>query len=61
MKLELDAMTFYRNCAKKATNPDAKAFFNDLAEWEQGHYQAFKNQLDMLKEEYFTANNFVPF
>jgi rubrerythrin len=61
MKLELDAMNFYRNCAKKATNPDAKAFYNDLAEWEQGHYQAFKSQLDMLKEEYFTANNFVPF
>jgi rubrerythrin len=61
MKLELDAMNFYRNCAKKATNPDAKAFYNDLAEWEQGHYHAFKNQLDMLKEEYFTANHFVPF
>ena len=61
MKLELDAMTFYRTCAKKAKNPEAKAFYNELADWEQGHYRAFKDQLDMLKEEYFTANNFVPF
>jgi len=61
MKLELDAMNFYRNCAKKAADPDAKAFYSELAEWEQGHYRAFKNQLDMLKEEYFAANNFVPF
>ena len=61
MKLELDAMTFYRNCAKKAADPEAKAFYNELADWEQGHYHAFKNQLDILKEEYFTANNFVPF
>lgn len=61
MKLELDAMNFYRTCAKKAANPDARAFYNRLADWEQGHYQAFKTQLDTLKDEYFTANNFVPF
>jgi len=61
MKLELDAMNYYRDCAKKATRADAKAFYNNLADWEQGHYRAFKNQLDVLKDEYFTANHFVPF
>jgi len=25
-----------------------------------GHYDSFKNQLDLLKEEYFAANHFVP-
>lgn len=61
MKLELDAMTFYRKCARKAANPDAKIFYERLADWEQGHYRAFKHQLDLLKEEYFAANNFFPF
>jgi hypothetical protein len=37
-----------------------KQFYNELAEWEEDHYAAFERQLGMLKEEYFTANNFVP-
>jgi len=60
MKLELDAMTFYRECAQKSTDDEAKQFFTELAEWEQDHYRAFQKQLDMLKQEYFEANNFVP-
>jgi rubrerythrin len=60
MKLEQDAMRFYRSCAEKAPSADVKVFYNELADWEEGHYQAFKNQLEMLKEEYFQANNFIP-
>ena len=60
MKLELEAMKFYRSCADEADSQEAKGFFNELADWEQGHYQAFKQQLDILKEDYFQANNFVP-
>jgi rubrerythrin len=60
MKLELDAMKYYRSCAKTAHNEQVKQFYNELAEWEEDHYAAFERQLGMLKEEYFTANNFVP-
>jgi rubrerythrin len=60
MKLELDAMNFYRSCAQKAQNEEVKQFFNDLADWETDHYRAFEQQLEMLKEEYFEANNFIP-
>ena len=60
MKLELDAMIFYRACAEKADNEDVKKFYNELADWEKDHYHAFEQQLDMLKEDYFQANNFVP-
>ena len=60
MKLEMEAAGFYRKCAARAKTPAAKKFYSELAEWEQGHYQSFKNQLDLLKEEYFAANNFVP-
>ena len=60
MKLEMEAASFYRKCAAKATTPAAKKFYSELAEWEQGHYQSFKNQIDLLKEEYYAANHFVP-
>jgi rubrerythrin len=60
MKLELDAMQFYRACAEKADSEDVKDFYNELADWEKDHYHAFEKQLDILKEDYFQANNFVP-
>lgn len=60
MKLELDAMAFYRSCAKKAHNDGVKQFYSELAKWEEDHYLAFEKQLEILKEEYFQANQFVP-
>ncbi len=60
MKLELDAVNFYRSCAQKAQSEEAKQFYNELSDWEQDHYRAFEGALNMLKEDYFQANNFVP-
>jgi rubrerythrin len=60
MKLELDAVNFYRSCAQKAQGEDVEKLYNELAEWEQDHYVAFQRALDMLKDDYFQANNFVP-
>jgi rubrerythrin len=59
-KLELDAMAFYRSCAEKAASPEAKQFYNALADWEQKHYKAFQNALDTMKESYWAANDFAP-
>ena len=60
MKLEMDAVRYYRECAEKAGTDKAKAFYNELAEWEEDHYRAFAQALDSLREAYFQANNFVP-
>ena len=60
MKLEMDAVDFYRSYAEKSETPEAKTFFNELADWEQLHVNAFKYELDSLKDDYWTANNFVP-
>jgi len=60
MKLEMEAMRFYRECAEKAENEEVKNFYTQLADWEKDHYEAFQQQLQVLKEEYFQANNFVP-
>ena len=61
MKLELEAVQFYRRCAEQAETPEARKFYTELAEWEEDHYRAFERQLDQLKDEYFQANNFVPY
>ncbi|MBI5583741.1 MAG: ferritin family protein [Deltaproteobacteria bacterium] len=61
MKLELDAVNFYRRCARQAGSEEARKFYAELAEWEEDHYRAFEQQLDQLKDEYFQANNFFPF
>jgi rubrerythrin len=60
MKLELDAANFYRSCAQKAQDPQAKQFYQDLGDWEEEHFKAFEQQLEALKDEYFQANNFIP-
>jgi rubrerythrin len=60
MKLELDAMKYYRSCAEAAESEAAKKFFTDLAEWERDHFLAFEQELEMLKADYFQANEFVP-
>jgi len=60
MKLELDAVNYYTSCAKKAQEEEVKQFYKELAAWEQDHYLAFEKALEMLKEDYFQANNFVP-
>ena len=59
MKLEMDAMSFYRSCSEKAQDEEVKQFYIELADWEQDHYRAFKQQLDLLKQDYFEANNFI--
>ena len=60
MQLELNAVNFYRQCAEESDNAEVKAFFNQLVKWEQGHYDGFSQELSLLKEDYWQANNFVP-
>ncbi len=60
MKLELDAIRFYQSCAEKAESNEARQFYQGLASWEKGHYDAFESAIQMLKEEYWQANAFVP-
>ena len=61
IRLELDAMSFYKKAAEATDNPDAKGFYSELAEWESGHYQALLRQQEGLKEDYWSASGFSPF
>lgn len=61
IQLEHDAMIFYRAQSDQTTSPEAKAFFAELALWEQGHYQALLKQQEELKDDYWSEAGFSPF
>ena len=60
MKLEFDAVKFYESCAQKAEDEKARELYQKLADWERAHYEAFEQELEALKEDYFEANQFFP-
>ena len=61
IQLELTAKNFYEKCAGEATNPQEKQFFDELASWEAGHYNALLSQQESLKEDYWSDSGFSPF
>lgn len=61
IQLEHDAMGFYRAQSAQATEPEAKAFFAELADWEAGHYQALLRQQEELKDDYWSEAGFSPY
>jgi rubrerythrin len=61
IKLELEAAAAYREMAKNAEGEDLKRFFQELAEWEDGHYQALRRQISFLQEYYETKNSLFRF
>lgn len=58
--LEKQSFEFYSQQADLATDADVKAFFRELAHWEDGHYQMLLKQDEALKEDYWSENRFAP-
>ena len=61
IQLEQEAMKFYEEQASRVTEPEAKKFFHELAEWEKGHYHALLRQQESLKYDYWQGAGFEPF
>ncbi len=61
LQLELNAINHYRKSADECADADIKAFFLRLVEWEQGHYDDFAKELEQLREDYWQANDFLPY
>lgn len=61
IQLELDAMNFYKAEAGKTQDEDVRKFYNELADWESGHYHTLISQQEYLKEDYWTDSRFSPF
>ncbi len=61
IQLELGAQQFYRHEAEAAADPTVKAFYEELAKWEAGHYHALLAQQEDLQEDYWGKGRFSPF
>jgi len=61
VQLELNAIKHYREQAQKATIPQVRKLFEDLAAWETTHYEAFSRQQQALQEDYWHAAGFDRF
>ncbi len=62
IQLELDSERFYREQARQShDDPAVRRFFEELADWESGHYAALRAQMDELKEDYWNQGGFAPF
>lgn len=58
--LEKQAFEFYTQQAKAAVDAPVRAFFGELAAWEDGHYQMLLREDEALKEQYWRENRFEP-
>ncbi len=61
IQLELQAETFYKAQAEACAEDGLATFWNELAEWESGHYHLLLKQQEYLKEDYWSTNSFSPF
>ena len=61
IQLEMSAMAFYKKAAEEAVDPTLKKLFQELSDWESGHYHGLLAQQENLKEDYWSSAGFTPF
>ncbi len=61
IKLEHDAMNYYREQSEAVDDPTMKDFYAKLAGWETAHYRALLRQQEELKEDFWSSSGFSPF
>lgn len=61
ISMEEQAIKLYSESARTATDPDAKALYEWLAQWERGHLRLLFDIDKSLKETIWFDNQFWPF
>jgi rubrerythrin len=61
MDFETRAVNIYSERAENATDPNEKAMYQMLADWEKGHHFWLHKINEELKEQVWFDNNFWPF
>ena len=61
IQLEINSERYHREQAEKAAEENIRRFYDHLARWEAGHYDALLRQHDSLKQDYWAAGGFAPF
>ena len=59
--MENNAIRVYGERAAEASDPNEKALFQWLCDWEKGHHKLLQQLDQELKEEVWNDNNFWPF
>ena len=58
--LEKQAIAFYTAQAEASDDEPVRAFFHELARWEEGHYRMLLREDEGLRDDYWQANRFAP-
>lgn len=61
VQLELSSIQHYRQEAAAAADSEVARFYQELVDWESGHYHALLAQQDALRDDYWKAGGFEPF
>ena len=61
MSMEKNAIRLYQNRADEANDPNEKALYKWLAEWEEQHLHFLSKIDEELKEQIWNDNSFWPF
>ena len=61
MTLETNAMKYFTEAARHATEREVTQFYQFLADWEKQHYDSLKNLFDIVRADQMAASGFSPF
>ncbi len=61
MTLETNAMRYFTEAARQASEKEVTQFYQFLADWEKQHFDALKNLFDVVRADQMAASGFAPF
>lgn len=61
MTLESNAMKYFTDAARQASDKEVTQFYQFLADWEKQHFDALKNLFDLVRADHMAASGFAAF
>ena len=61
VNMEEKSAAFYKGMAEKSDDEEIRKLFTMLADWEEGHRDAFKRYHESLKTDWWNENRFSPY
>ncbi len=61
MTLETNAMRYFTEAARNATEKEVTQFYQFLADWEKQHFDSLKNLFDMVRADQQASSGFAAF
>ena len=61
MTLENGAIVHFKTAAQHSSDQDVRYFYEFLAQWEQGHFDALSRLEETLRQEFWAKSGFNPF